>query len=101
MNEEELLDQSFWLAIAMKLPELLDDPEGTEHLVDRFTGQYLQVLLRTGGNENIDHVWLAFWHYLVAPRTRRKPFGLTGRTADLLITEFQSALARDNPEASR
>ena len=94
MNEEDLLDQSFWLSIAMKLPELLDDPEGAEHLVERFTGQYLQVLLRTSGKEGVDHVWLAFWHYLVAPRTRRKPFGLSSRAADLLIAEFQSALYR-------
>ena len=94
MNEEELLNQSFWLSIAMKLPELLNDPEGTEHLVDRFVGQYLQVLLGTSGKQDTDHVWLAFWHYLVAPRTRRKPFGLSGRAADLLIAEFQSALSR-------
>ena len=94
MNEEELFDQSFWLSIAMKLPDLLNDPEGAEHLVDRFVGQYLPVLLRTSGNQDTDHVWLAFWHYLVAPRTSRKPFGLTSRAADLLITEFQSALSR-------
>ena len=94
MNEEELLNQSFWLSIAMKLPELLNDPEGTEHLVDRFVGQYLQVLLGTSGKQDTDRVWLAFWHYLVAPRTRRKPFGLSGSAADLLIAEFQSALSR-------
>jgi len=94
MYEDELLDQSFWLGIAMKLPELLGDPEGTEHLVDRFVGQYLHVLLGTSGKQNADHVWLAFWHYLVAPRTGRKPFGLSGRVADLLIAEFQSALSR-------
>ena len=94
MNEDDLFDQSFWLGIAMKLPELLDDPEGAEHLVDRFTGQYLQVLVRTSGKQGIDHVWLAFWHYLVAPRTRRKPFGLTSRAADLLIAEFQAALSQ-------
>ena len=93
MNEEELAEQSFWLGIAMKLPELVDDPEGTEHLVARFVGQYLQVLLGTSGKQDNDRVWLAFWHYLVAPSTRRKPFGLTGRTADLLIAEFQSALS--------
>ena len=94
MNEEELSDQSFWLSIAMKLPELLADPEGTEHLVDRFVGQYLQVLLGTSGQQDIDRLWLAYWHYLVAPRTRRKPVGLSGRAADHLIAEFQNALAR-------
>ena len=94
MNEQDLSDPVFWLSIAMKLPELVDDPEGAEHLVDRFSGQYLQVLLRTSGKAATDHVWLAFWHYLVAPRTRRKPFGLSGRAADLLIAEFQTALSR-------
>ena len=94
MNEAELFDQSFWVGIAMKLPELLDDPEGAEFIVDRFVGQYLPALLRTRVQQDIDHVWLAFWNYLVAPRTSRKPFGLTSRTADLLIAEFQSALAR-------
>lgn len=94
MNEGELLDQSLWLSIAMKQPELLNDPEGAEHLVDRFAGQYLPALLKTRGKQDTDHVWLAFWHYLVAPRTSRKPFGLTGRAADLLIAEFQSALSR-------
>ena len=94
MDEEELFDQSFWVSIAMKLPELLNDPEGVEFVVDRFVGQYLPALLRTRVQQDIDHVWLAFWNYLVAPRTSRKPFGLTSRTADLLIAEFQSALSR-------
>ena len=100
MNEEELSDQSFWLGIAMKVPELLADPEGTEHLVDRFVGQYLQVLIGARGQQNIERVWLAYWHYLVAPRTRRKPFCLSGRAADLLITEFQNALANNDRQAS-
>ena len=100
MNEEELFDQSFWVGVAMKLPELLNDPEGTERLVDRFVGQYLPVLLGTRTKQDTDHVWLAFWHYLVAPRTRRKPFGLTGNAADLLIVEFQRALSQDNPGPS-
>ncbi len=94
MDEEELFDQSFWVSIAPKLPELQEDPVGAEFAVDRFVGQYLPALLRTRGQQDIDHVWLAFWNYLVAPRTSRKPFGLTSRTADLLIAEFQSALSR-------
>ncbi len=94
MDEEELFDQSFWVNIATKLPDLLNDPEGAESIVDRFVGQYLPALLRTRVQQDIDHVWLAFWHYLVAPRTNRKPFGLTSRTADLLIAEFQSALSQ-------
>ena len=93
MTEQELFDQSFWVNIATKIPELLNDPEGAEHLVDRFVAQYLPVLLRSRMEEERDHVWLAFWHYLVAPRTSRKPFGLSSRTADFLIAEFQGALS--------
>ncbi len=94
MDEEELFDQSLWVSIVQKLPELQEDPVGAEFLVNRFVGQYLPVLLRTRGQQNIDHVWLAFWNYLVAPRSSRKPFGLTSRTADLLIAEIQSALSQ-------
>ena len=93
LTDKELFDQSFWVNIATNLPELLNDPEGAEHLVDRFVGQYLPALLRSSLEEQRDHVWLAFWHYLVAPRTSRKPFGLSSRTADLLIAEFQGALS--------
>ena len=94
MDKEELFDQPFWVSIALKLPELQEDPVGAEFLVDRFVGQYLPALLRTRGQQGIDQVWLAFWHYLVAPRSSRKPFGLTSGTADLLIAEFQSTLSR-------
>ena len=94
MTEKELFDQSFWVNIASNLPELLNDLEGIEHLVDRFTGQYLPVLLRARSKEDSDHAWLAFWNYLVAPRTSRKPFGLSQRTADHLIAEFQRSLSR-------
>ena len=80
------------MEIATKLPEFLNDPEGVEHLVDRFVGQYLPVLLRTKGKEASDRVWLAYWSYLVAPRTSRKPIGLSHQTADRLIAEFQLAL---------
>ena len=93
MNEEDLFDQNFWVGVAMKLPELLNDPEGTEQLVDRFVGQYLPALLRSRGEEQRDHVWLALWNYLVAPHTNRKPFGLSGTMADRLIAEFQGALS--------
>ncbi len=93
MSEKEIFDQSYWVRTATKLPELSNDPEGAEHLVERFLGQYLPVLLRCRTKEDSDHVWLAFWNYLVAPSTRRKPFGLSSRTADLLIAEFQGALS--------
>ena len=93
MNEEELFDQNFWVSIAMTFPELLNNPDGAEHLVDRFVGQYLPALLRSRGEEQRDHVWLALWNYLVAPHTNRKPFGLSSRTADRLIAEFQGALS--------
>ena len=94
MDEEELSDQSFWVSIALNLPELQGDHVGAEFVVDRFVGHYLPVLLSTRGQQGKDHVWLAFWNYLVAPRSSRKPFGLTSRTADLLIAEFQSALSQ-------
>jgi len=87
---------SFLVTVAAKLPELSSDAEGVEHLVGRFVGQYLPVLLRARSKEDSDHAWLAFWSYLVAPRTNRKPFGLSSRTADLLIAEFQAALAEPN-----
>ena len=92
MTEEDLFDQSFWLEISKKIPELVSDLDGSEHLVDRFVGQYLPVLLRARSKEDVDRVWLAFWSYLVAPRTSRKPFGLSSRAADLLIAEYQGAL---------
>ncbi len=90
---KELFDQSFWERIAAKLPELSSDAEGVERIADRFAGQYLPVLLRSRTKEERDHVWLAFWHYLVAPRTHRKPFGLSSQNADILIAEFQNALS--------
>ena len=93
MTEKELFDESFWVKIAANLPELLDNPEGVEQLVDRFAGQYLPVLLRTRAKEDSDRVWLAFSNYLVAPPTRRKPFGLSQETADRLIADFQRALS--------
>ncbi len=93
IDSDDLFDQSFWLEISKNLPELVSDVDGAEHLVDRFVGQYLPVLLRASSKEDSGHAWLAFWHFLVAPRTSRKPFGLSSRMADLLIAEFQSALS--------
>lgn len=96
MDEEQLFDHSFWVGIANKLPDLANDPEGTDHLVERYVAQYLPAHLRSKNQQDIDRVWLAFWHYLVAPRTSRKPFGLSGQTADLLITELRGALSQSN-----
>ena len=94
MDEEQLLDHSFWVGVASKLPDLANDPEGTDHLVERYVAQYLPAHLRSKTQQDIDRVWLAFWHYLVAPRTNRKPFGLSSKTADQLITELQAALSQ-------
>ena len=93
LTDNELFDEPFWVNIATNSPELASHPEGVERLVSRFVGQYLPVLLRTRTEEDSDRVWLAFWNYLVAPATSRKPFGLSSRAADLLIAEFQSALS--------
>ena len=88
-----LFDQSFWEEIARSSPDLVDNPEGAEHLTYRFVGQYLPALLRARTKEESDHVWLAFWRYLVARRSSRKPFGLSQHAADGLIAEFQKALS--------
>lgn len=85
--------QSFWEEIARNLPELVDNPEGAEHLAYRFVGQYLPVLLGAKTKVSNDHVWLAYWSYLTARRSKRKPFGLSQQAADRLITEFQKSLS--------
>lgn len=86
------MSQSLWLDIAVTLPELATDPEGAAHLVERFEGQYLPVLARAGSMEARERAWLAFWSYVVAPRTGRKPFTLSSRNADCLIGKFRQAL---------
>ena len=87
-----MLDQSVWEEIARSSPELVDNPEGAEHLAYRFVGQYLPALLRARTKGDSDQVWLAFWSYLIARASGRKPFGLSQRAADRLIAEFQKAL---------
>ena len=93
MRDRDLFDPSFWEGIARTSPELGDDPDGAEHLAYRFVGQYLPALLRARTKQDSDDVWLAFWSYLIARRSKRKPFGLSQQAADRLITEFQKALS--------
>ena len=95
MRERNLIDHSFWEEIARGSPELVDNPEGAEHLTYRFVGQYLPALLRARTKEDTDDVWLAFWSYLTARGNKRKPFVLSQQAADRLITEFQQALSED------
>ena len=92
MDKNELLDQSLWEEIARSSPELVDNPEGAKHLAYRFVGQYLPALLRARTQGDSDQVWMAFWSYLVARASGRKPFGLSQGAADHLIAEFQKAL---------
>ncbi len=91
-NGEEEINQSFWLDVAVTLPELAADPEGAAHLVERFVGQYLPALVRAASPEARERAWLAFWSYVVAPRTGRKPFTLSSRNADCLIGKFRRIL---------
>ena len=93
MGDTDQFDQSFWEEIARSSPELVDNPEGAEHLAYRFVGQYLPALLGARTKENSDFVWLAFWSYLIARRSRRKPFGLSQPAAEGLIAAFQKALS--------
>ena len=93
MRDRNLFDHTFWEEIAGSSPELVDNPEGTEHLAYRFVGQYLPALLRVRTKEDSDDVWLAFWSYLVARGNQRKPFALSQEAADRVITEFQQVLS--------
>jgi hypothetical protein len=43
-------------------------------------------------NEERERVWLAFWSYLIARETSRKPFGLSADAADEIIGQFRAAL---------
>ena len=96
MEEDQLFEHSLWLGIAVKGSELQDNLEGAAHLVERFVAQYLPAALQSSSDQSYERVWLAFWHYLVAPMTRRKPFGLSGTAADELIAEYRNEIARYN-----
>ena len=93
MRDRNLFDHSFWEEIARSSPELVDNPEGAEHLTYRFVAQYLPALLRASTKKDSDDVWLAFWSYLTARGNQRKPFVLSQEAADRVITEFQQALS--------
>ena len=56
-------------------------------------GKYLPAVLRARNEEERERVWLAFWSYIVARATSRKPFGLSHGAADQLIKELQTALS--------
>ena len=89
---EAHLDEAFWEEIAVRSPELQDNPEGAHHLAFRFAGKYLPIIRKTKGHEERERVWLSFWSYLVARETSRKPFGLTSGAADEIIAQFRAAL---------
>ena len=94
-HSPDLLDRSLWHGVAGKSPELADNPEGTEHLVYRFVGQYLPAVLRARTSDDRERAWLALWSYMIARPTMRKPFGLSHEAADRLIAEFQEAVSRE------
>jgi hypothetical protein len=77
-------------------PELADDKESIEQIADRFARQYLAAWLRAGTDDMRERVWLAFWSYLTSAATPRKPFVLSGESADSLITRMRGEVeARD------
>ena len=93
MGDTDQFDQSFWEEIARSSPELVDNPEGAEHLAYRFVSQYLPALLEGKAKVSKDHVWLAYWTYLTPRESKRKPFRLSQQAADQLIGEFQKVLS--------
>ena len=95
MQDSGILEESQWREIAIATPELEGNPEGAGHLVYRFAGKYLPAVLRARSQEELDRVWLAFWSYLIARPTNRKPFGLSQEAADELIYQFKAKLSED------
>ena len=92
MSSEGLFDEAFWEQIVKALPELVDNPEGADHLVFRFAGQYLPALVKARNDADVDRIWMSFWNYLVAPMSSRKPFGLSSQGADRLIAQLQQGV---------
>ncbi len=73
MDEEELFDQSFWVSIVQKLPELQEDPVGAEFVVDQFVGQYFRPCSEPGVNKTwTTYGWLfgTTWSQLVPAASR-------------------------------
>lgn len=91
-NDPLPLDEAFWEEIAIRSPELEQNPEGAHHLAFRFAGKYLPVVRNAKNQEERERVWLSFWSYLVARETSRKPFGLSSDAADEIIGQFKAAL---------
>jgi hypothetical protein len=97
-GRQDLFDRDFWEAITRDSPALRDDPHGAEHLVNRFLGKYLPNLISARAPEDRGRVWLAFWSYLIARASWKKPFGLSHEAADELIARFKIALGGGAPE---
>jgi hypothetical protein len=97
----DLFDRGFWEAITRGSLALRDNPEGVEHLVYRFLGKYLPNLVSARTEEDRGRVWLAFWSYLIARASWKKPFGLSQEAADELIAQFKIALGGSGPRARK
>ena len=100
-GRRDLFDRGFWEAITRDSRALRDNPEGLEHLVYRFLGKYLPNLISARNQEVRERVWLAFWSYLIARQSWKKPFGLTHEAADEMIARFKIALGEGGPAAGR
>ena len=94
IRKDALFDHDFWVELASRSTELADNPEGADRVVLRYLGQYLPALLKSRTHEDRERVWLAFWSYLIARASRKKPFGLSHRAADELIARFREALVQ-------
>lgn len=100
-GRQDLFDRGFWEAITRDSQALRDDPHGAEHLVNRFLGKYLPNLISARNPEGRERVWLAFWGYLIARASWKKPFGLSHEAADELTARFKIALGGGGPEAGK
>ena len=92
LKSENLFDYDFWVSLASLSQELENNPRGTEHLVFRYIDQYLPALLSARTINDQDHVWLAFWSYVVARKSAKKPFSLSHHSADELIIRFKESM---------